>query len=130
LEERVILEDEPDPAPVRGDVAEVDAVQRDPPRFGRLEPCDDAEERALPGSARSEHGDDLAVRDVHGHPIEGDVPVEAHGDVLDAEHQSQPPRRTRMRSTTRTDTTVTVMRTTARAYASAAFSSPGRPRKR
>jgi hypothetical protein len=116
VEERVVLEHEPDAAAVGRDGREVDAVQEHPARVGSLETGDHPEQRALPRSTRPEHGDDLAVPDLERDAGERRLPAEPHAHVLDGEHQSHPPsRRGRTRSTTRTDVTVTAIRITASA---------------
>ena len=62
-EERMVLEHQAEPAPVRGDVCEVDTVPRKAPvRIGG-EAGNRAEQRALPRPARPEDAHDLVVRD-------------------------------------------------------------------
>ena len=116
VEERVILEHEPDPAAVRRNAGEVAAVEHDAPGVGPLEAGDHAEQRALPRAARSQHGDDLALGDVERHAVERGLLAEADRDVLDPKHaQNQPARRMRIRSTRKTETATTTMRITASA---------------
>jgi len=114
-EERVVLEHEPDTAPVRGSRTEIRVAEHDAARVGRLEARDDTEQRRLAGAAGPEDGDDLAVRDFERGVLKCSGTVEPHAHVLRPQHQNQPPRRRRTRSTRRTETTVTVMRTTASA---------------
>ncbi len=90
MEQRVILEDEPDPAAVRRDRRDVLAVEQDTPCVGSLQARDRAEERALPGAARAEHGDDLAARDVERDAVERERPSKRDRDVLDPEHLEPP----------------------------------------
>ena len=114
-EERVILKDETDAAPMRRNAGEILPVQHDPSLVRHLEPGDDPQERRLPRAARPQHGDGLAARDVQGRVFERRTSVEPDRDAFDAKHQNQPPRRTRTRSTSSTDTTVSTMSTTASA---------------
>jgi hypothetical protein len=66
-EEGAILEDHPhaplvrfDPGAIAGDERAADAHR---PGVGRVEPCDDAQQRGLPRPARAEQGDEVAVLD-------------------------------------------------------------------
>ena len=114
-EERVILEHEADAAPMRRNAGQVDPVEQDAAGVGHLQAGDHAQQGRLPGAARAEHGDDLAVRDVERRGVEGLLAVERDRHGVDLEHQNHPPRRTRTRSTRSTATTVTAMSTTASA---------------
>ena len=66
-EERVLLEDHPDPARVRRheDAGAEDgaALDRDLAGVGALEARDEAEQRRLPAAARAEQGDELPALD-------------------------------------------------------------------
>src|SRR5690606_37172381 len=67
-EERVVLEHEPDAAPLRrhGDAVADERlpVERDGPAVGRLEAGDAAERRRLPAPARAEERERLALHDL------------------------------------------------------------------
>ena len=87
----MVLEDEPDPAAVRRNAREVDAVEEDATGDRALEPRDHAEQRALARSARPEDGDDLALADFEADAVErARSSIEPHRDLLDAEHQVTP----------------------------------------
>ena len=90
LEERVILEYEPDAAAVRWDAAEILAVEQDAAGVERLQSRDRAQKCRLPGAARAEHGHDLPLRDLERGRVERRVAVEAHRRVLDTQHLEPP----------------------------------------
>ena len=115
LEERTFLEHEPDPAPVRRYGREIRPGEEHAPGVRPLKARDHAQERALPGAARPEHRDHLALGDIEPHPVERGGLAEAHRHVFDPEHQSHPVRLARMRSTRSTETVTTAIRTTASA---------------
>ncbi len=89
LEERVVLEDEPDPAAMRRHGGEVVALEEHAARVGAEQPCDDPQERALPGAARPEHGHGLAGGDLERDAVEGLRVAEVDADILDPEHQTK-----------------------------------------
>ena len=63
-EQRVVLEHQPEAAPVRRHAREVDAVPRHAPGGVGFQPGDRAQQRALAAAARSEDAHDLAVGDL------------------------------------------------------------------
>jgi hypothetical protein len=85
--ERVILEDEADPASVRRHRSEVDAVQQDPAGVRPLQARDHSQERRLPRPARPEDRDHLAGPDVKRRAVQGERLLEANADVLHPEHR-------------------------------------------
>ena len=115
VEEGVILKHQPDAAAMWGHRCQVAAVQQDTAAIGSLEARDHTKERALPGSARPEDGDDLAVGELERRPVERRLLLEANRDVFHAEHQNQPAPRRWMRSTSRIEVAATTMRITASA---------------
>src|SRR5262249_12176872 len=76
-EQRIVLEDEPDPTVLDRDRRRVLAGHLDRPRLSRLQPGDDPENRALPRARRPEQSHELSgrylERDVV-HRLEGAVP--------------------------------------------------------
>ena len=83
VEQGVVLEHHPDPAPVRRNGREVVSVEEHAAAIRLLQPGDDAQERALARPARPEHSDDLALGHVERHAVEREPLPEADGDVLD-----------------------------------------------
>ena len=116
VEERVVLEDEPDPTAIRRNRGEVVTVQEDAPQVGALQSGDDPQ-RALPGAARPEHGHGLTGADLERDAIESLFVSEVDADVLDPQHQNHSRRSRRKRSMTKIDVAVSTMRITASAYA-------------
>ena len=112
----MILEHEPDPAPVRGHGREVVPGEQHAPRVRPLEPGDHAQQGALAGAARPEDRDHLAFADLERDVRERRRLAEPHGHVLDAQHQNHPALCSRRpRSTRKTETATTTMSTTASA---------------
>ena len=70
VEERVVLEDEPDPTAIRRNRGEVVTAEEDAPQVGALQSGDDPQQRALPGAARPEHGHGLTGADLERDAIE------------------------------------------------------------
>src|SRR5919204_4259233 len=64
VEERMILEDEPDASPVRRHRGEIVSGDDDASRVERMQPGNRAQKRRLPRSALAQHGDDLTGRDL------------------------------------------------------------------
>ena len=95
LEQRMVLEHEPEAAAVRRRRGDVDAVERHASvRLGD-EAGDGAEQRALAAAARPEHADDLAVGDLHVDGVEREEVAVAHREALERQHQPSLIRRSR-----------------------------------
>ncbi len=86
LERRVVLEHEPDLAPLRGDVGHVLAVDLHAARVRELEPADDPQQRRLARARRPEQRGQRAVRDIEGHVVERHEVTKALRHVLDGDH--------------------------------------------
>src|SRR5262249_33145197 len=121
-EQRVVLEHEAEPAPVRRHAAQVDTVPTNDTRCLRYEAGDRAQERALPAAARSEHADDRAVVDRDVDTVQRHRRSVSHREVLDREHQNSPTEPTRNRSIANIATAVSAMSTTLAAIAAPKFS--------
>jgi hypothetical protein len=88
-EERVVLEDHPDVAALRGDPGRAGdgaAVEADRAGVGLLEARDQAEHRGLPAAARAEDGEQLSALDREARVTHGVDRAEALGDPLQLDH--------------------------------------------
>ena len=72
-------------------------LEEDPARVERLEQVDAAQERALSASARADHDEHLARRDVQVDPVEHEVVAEALPNRLEPNHLVRPTRARRRR---------------------------------
>jgi len=84
-EERVVLEDDADPAPFGGNAAcrigDDDTLELDAPRIGLLETGDEAQGRRLAAPRGSEQGEELAGPHVEVDAPHGGVAAEALGEI-------------------------------------------------
>ena len=88
LERRVVLEDEADVALLRRQRRRVLAGDLDRPRVRLLETGDDAQQRRLAATTRTEQRGERSGGDVDGDVVQGDEIAESLDDVLDADaHQ-------------------------------------------
>src|SRR6266850_1055765 len=102
-EQRVVLEDDADVALVRLAARQIFAVELDDAAGGLLETRDHHQRRRLPGAARAEEREELALRDVEADPVDSvdAAVVGLHETVEPQVGQCQaPPRGTMSASTT------------------------------
>ncbi|RPK90591.1 hypothetical protein EES46_12745 [Streptomyces sp. ADI98-10] len=118
-EELVVLEHQPEPAPVDRDARLVPARQQDPAAVHGLESGDGPEQGGLPAAAGTEQADDPVVGDLQVHRVQRRPPAEPYGGCLQAQHvvQNSPDRSVRIRSRSSSDTAHTSIRIVLRAIA-------------
>ena len=80
--ERVLLEDRVHVATMGRNVGDVFAAEKDGALVGDFEARHDPQERRLAATGRSEEGDELSLRDVERHAVDGDRVAEPLDDVL------------------------------------------------
>ncbi len=69
-EQAVVLEHEPEPAPVHGRLCKVPAIEQDLPGIRSLQAGDEPKERALAAAARPEDGEDFPVLHRQAEPVQ------------------------------------------------------------
>src|SRR5581483_11437976 len=79
--QRIVLEHEPDIAPISRQAGDIRAEDRDRPMIDRLEARHQPQRRGLAASGWPEQGDDLAARDLEREPVDGGVRAEALDDI-------------------------------------------------
>ena len=84
-EERVVLEDETDAAFADLPVRRILAVEQHTPAVGRLEPCDDAQQRGLAAARRPEQRHELARTDLEADVTECREVAELLSDASDVD---------------------------------------------
>ena len=129
-EQRVVLEHQPEAAPVRRHLGEIVGIPRHVAGGARLQSRDHAQQRALATPARAEHTDDLAVAHVEAHAVERARAVVVELQVAGVQHQNVPTEPTRNRSMARITRAVMAMRMTLAAIAAPKLSGPGVPSSR
>jgi hypothetical protein len=82
-EEGIALKDRVDRAPLGGNVGDVFSVEDDPPRIGRLETGNHAEERRLAAAGRTQQTEHLSLANIEGHLAHRGVVAEELGDLLE-----------------------------------------------
>ena len=82
--QRVVLEDHGDVAVARREVRDISVADRDRPARDLFEPRDHAEQRRLAAPGRPDQDEELAVRDVEAHAVDGaDTAAELLRHLLD-----------------------------------------------
>jgi hypothetical protein len=89
-EQRVVLEHEADRAHARVQVGRRLAVEPHLARVRRLEPGQDAQDRALAAARRPEQRDERAVLDLEADVVDGDEVAEAFVEMFDSDVHVQP----------------------------------------
>lgn len=85
-EQLVVLEHQAESAPVHRHPGLVRAVEQDPPAVQVLETGHHPQQRRFPAAARSQHTDDLVVRDLQIHRVQRRPVAEAHGGRFECQH--------------------------------------------
>src|SRR5690606_36792806 len=80
FEGRIVLEEEPDVALLRGHVGDINAADQNASRVGSLEAGDDAQQGRLATTRGPEQCGQLPGRDAQRHVVEGDVVVAFRAD--------------------------------------------------
>ncbi len=92
-EQLVVLEHQPDPAPVRGHARLVAPVERHPPGVERLQPGHGPQQGRLAAAAGPEHAHDLVLGDLQIDGVQHGPPAETDRRALQRQqHQNSPVR--------------------------------------
>ena len=86
----MVLEHQPDTAPVRGHRRLVGAVEQHPPGVQRLQPGDRPQQRGLAAAARPEHAHDLVRGDLQVDGVQRGPRAEPYGRALDPQQRRCP----------------------------------------
>ena len=87
-EQRVVLEDHPEVAPVSRRARDGAAVEEDLAGVRLQEPGDEVQRRRLAGAARAEQRDEAAGRDLERHPVHGEDRAESLHQPLERQRRA------------------------------------------
>ncbi len=90
IEQGIVLEDETDPAPRRGEGGDVLIAEANQPGIGKIEPGDEAQQGGLAGARRADEGDELAFLQPERNVVERLELGKALGDMFDADRHQCP----------------------------------------